>query len=65
VTDPIKEFNEARDYVLQTFPKAVFLRPNLVFGQESYFIRFLIQNWVNWTEVWDGEKYKQFRFNPM
>jgi hypothetical protein len=65
VSDPIKEFNEAREYVMKTFPKTVFLRSNLIYGPESYFIRFIIQNWMNYTEVFDAEKYKTFRFNPL
>jgi hypothetical protein len=61
----MKEFNEARDYVMNTFPKTVFLRTNLIYGPESYFIRFIIQNWLNNTQAFEGEKYKNFRFNPL
>ena len=65
VSDPMKEFSEARDYVMKIFPKTVFLRSNLVYGSESYFIRFIIQNWINDREIFEGEKYKNFRFSPM
>jgi hypothetical protein len=63
--NPIETENETHEKVLKEFKKSVIMRVNMVFGTNSYMIRYLQQNWLCNHAPFDAEKFKHFRFNPM
>ena len=65
LTCPISQENEIHEKVLKEFKKTVIMRVNMVFGSNSYLVRYLQQNWLCNHSPFDGDQYKHFRFNPM
>ena len=65
LTCPITQENETHEKVLKEFKKTVIMRVNMVFGSNSYLVRYLQQNWLCNHSPFDGDQYKHFRFNPM
>jgi hypothetical protein len=63
--NPIETENAVHDKVLKEFKKSVIMRVNMVFGSNSYFVRYLQQNWLCNHAPFNEESYKHFRFNPM
>ncbi len=48
-----------------TFENTTILRANLVYGTNSYLVRFLTQNWQEDYSPFESVPFKHFRFHPM
>lgn len=66
VNDPIKELNETNKRVLDIYNNATIVKSDLIFGSDSYFIKFLTQSWAqSYTYFDNNENLKHYKFNPM
>ncbi len=63
--DPLADESKAHDEAISIFKKTVILRSNLIFGTNSYLVRYLMQNWMENNNVINNPSYKSFRFNPL
>lgn len=63
--DPIAEETQTQDEALKIFDNTTILRTNLVFGTQSYLVRFLMQTWMEGYSPFHTTGFKHFRFHPM
>ena len=64
-SDPVKELNETLAKVQEIHPNTVVVRPDLVFGSNSYFIKFLMQSWCQSFSYYNSSNYPQLKFSPI
>ncbi len=66
VEDPIKDLNETNKKVLDINNKATIVKSDLIFGSDTYFVKFLMQSWAqSYTYFDNNDNLKHYKFNPM
>jgi hypothetical protein len=63
--DPLNEETKAQEDALKIFENTTILRSNLVFGTNSYLVRYLVQNWMENFTPFHSAPLKHFRFHPI
>lgn len=65
VDSPLSDLNNTHKEVLDKFNNSTIIKTDLVFGSNSYFIKFLIQSWAQSYSYFNNDNYKHFKFNPI
>lgn len=63
--DCIKEFDETISKTLEINPNSIILKSDVVFGMNSYFLKYLKQSWALAYNAIEGDKYRHHKYNPM